>query len=296
MPWTLITIFSYFLNAIASVGDKILVSKKIPNPIAYSFYVGILSIFVIFLMPFGFSMPPLNILIIALLSGATFLFALIFLFRTLVDGEPSRVFTGFGGMVPLFTLLLSFIILNQVLTIKEFFIFILLTASGLLILESKNKLFFYKKEFKKIVIAAFLFSLALVLAKYVYLNHPFLSGFIWTRLGSLLTALLLLLSGENRRKIFKTTKNTQKKHKILLVLNKILAGAAFLLLNFAIAKGNVSIINAMKGVEYGFIFIIAIIFSLKFPSLLKEHLTRKTVFKKIISIILIGLGLFVLSI
>ncbi|MFC1613444.1 hypothetical protein ACFL23_03885 [Patescibacteria group bacterium] len=296
MSWQLITILSYLINAVASVGDKILVSKKIPNPIAYSFYVGILSIFVVFLMPFGFSIPPLKILIIALLSGSSFLFALIFLFRTLVEGEPSRVFTGLGGMVPVFTLLLSFLILNQVLTIKEFIIFIILTLSGLLILESKNKLFSYKKEFKKIVISAFLFSLALVLAKYVYLNHPFMSGFIWTRLGSFITALLLLISSENRRKIFKTTKNTQKKHKILLVLNKILAGSAFLLLNFAISKGNVSLINAMKGTEYAFIFIIAVIFSFKFPSLLKENLTKKAVFKKVISIILIGLGLFVLSI
>src|SRR4030042_4912334 len=197
MSWILLSISSYFLNAAASIVDKILVSKKIPHPLAYTFYVGLLSVFVVILAPFGLELPPINILIIALSSGIIFLAALNFLFRSLVKGEPSRVFTGFGAMVPLFTLILSFLILKQGLTLMEFSVFLLLTASGLLILERKNKSFFYKQEFRKVFIAAFLFSLSLVLAKFVYLNHPFLSGFIWTRLGSFIAAIAILLPKEN---------------------------------------------------------------------------------------------------
>ncbi|MFH0854233.1 MAG: hypothetical protein V1891_01945 [bacterium] len=178
---------------------------------------------------------------------------------------------------------------------KELFIFLALTASGLLILESKKKLFFYKLEFKKLLIAAILFALSLVLAKFVYLNHPFLSGFIWTRLGSFLAALSLLFFSENRKRIFKASKATRAKHKFILVANKILAGISFILLNYAIFKGNVSIVNAMRGIEYGFIFILAAILSYKFPRYLKEHLTRKTAIKKIIAIMLIGIGLWALS-
>lgn len=295
MSWILLSISSYFLNAVASIVDKILVSKKIPHALAYTFYVGLLSVFVVILAPFGLKLPPINILLISLSSGIVFLIALNFLFRSLIEGEPSRVFTGFGGLAPLFTLLLSSLVLKQGLTLKEFSVFILLTTSGLLILESKNRSFFYKQEFRKVFIAAFLFSLSLVLAKFVYLNHPFLSGFIWTRLGSFFAALFLLIPRGNREKIFNTTKSTRKKHKFILIANKILAGASFILLNYAVSKGNVSIITAMKGIEYGFIFIIAAILSYKFPRYLKEHLNRKTAIKKIIAILLIGAGLLAIA-
>ncbi|MFH1030208.1 MAG: EamA family transporter, partial [bacterium] len=294
MSWILLSISSYLLNAVASIVDKILVSKKIPHPLAYTFYVGLLSVFVLIFAPFGLKFPPANILIAALASGAIFLASLNFLFKSLVDGEPSRVFTGFGALTPFFTLILSAIILDQRLTLKELSIFALLTASGLLILESKKKEFFYKQEFRKVFIAAFLFALSLVLAKFVYINHSFLSGFIWTRLGSFFAALFLLVFPENRKRIFKASKNTRTKHKFILVANKVLAGISFILLNYAISnsKGNICIISAMKGIEYGFIFILAIILSYKFPRYLKEHLNRKTAIKKIVAILLIGIGLW----
>ena len=50
-----------------------------------------------------------------------------------------------------------------------------------------------------------------VLAKFVFSNQEFISGFVWTRIGSFLAALLLLLIPAARAHYFHTTKTAGAK-------------------------------------------------------------------------------------
>jgi len=51
MPWLTLIILAYFLFAIVALGDKYLL-KGPPNPKIYTFYVGVLGILALFLIPF----------------------------------------------------------------------------------------------------------------------------------------------------------------------------------------------------------------------------------------------------
>jgi drug/metabolite transporter (DMT)-like permease len=108
MSWLIIIISAYFLLALVSLGDKYLLAGP-PNPKIYSFYVGILGVAAIILIPFiGFSVPETSQISLALLAGAIYIVALFGLYNGLEHFEASRVIPAIGGLLPLFTFGLVF--------------------------------------------------------------------------------------------------------------------------------------------------------------------------------------------
>jgi len=128
----------------------------------------------------------------------------------------------------------------------------------------------------------------------------FLNVFIWTRMGLFFGALTLLFYPAWKKIIFDSLLNFKKPKKNnirtgnLFVLNKILGGVGSVLVNYAIALGSVTIVNALVAVEYVFVFMIGIIFARFFPEFFHEKHGRKEIFQKTASIAIIGLGLFLI--
>lgn len=294
MSWLSIAIIAYLINAVVSVTDKFLVSKEMPNAAVYTFYVGILSFFAICFAPMGFSIPPINILIFCLVSGGVFLFALYFFFIALNNNEASRVIPIIGGLTPVFILLFSALYLKEALNIQQAIAFILLFLGSIIISLESGKLKVTVDRSIAIFLAALLFAVSFVSMKLIYMKEPFWNGFIWSRMGSFLAAFAVLLFPQNRRAIFERGRK-RKKSNLLLVWNKALAGLHFVFLNRAISKGSVTLVNAVQGIQYAFVFLIMLALSFIFPSILNEELSKQIIVQKLSAILLIGLGLAMLS-
>src|SRR3989344_2483273 len=54
LSWLFYALSGYFLQGLASVGDKIILKKIIPHPASYAFWQGVLSLGALLLIPFGF--------------------------------------------------------------------------------------------------------------------------------------------------------------------------------------------------------------------------------------------------
>ena len=203
MIWLPIIIFAYLIFAVTSLIDKYLLTGP-PNPKSYSFYVGVLGISALVLVPFvGFSVPETSQILLSLLAGAIFVFAFFWFYTGLEKFEASKIVPAIGGILPLFTFGLVYLLSGgqEILGFKEIFAFFLLILGSVLInLERKRGITL--SSLKISVIAAFFFSLAFVLSKYVYLGQPFWSGFIWMRIGGLLAAFCFLLTKAVREEIF----------------------------------------------------------------------------------------------
>jgi drug/metabolite transporter (DMT)-like permease len=162
----------------------------------------------------------------------------------------------------------------------------------------------YRKSFnvsvlKISVIAALLWATHFVLAKYVYLALPFWSALIWIRIAGAIVALTLLFSREVRESLFKQGLKIPKKTAFIFFLDQGTGAVSNILLNWAIALAPlvmISLINALQGVQYVFLFIIAVLISFKFPQILKEEISGGVIFKKLIAILLIAGGILLLSI
>ncbi len=301
MSWILIAISAYLILAIVSLVDKYLLVGPIPNPKVYTFYIGVLGVLVLFLAPFvGFSVPQPGQIILSLLAGAIFTYGLFWFYKALRDFEASRVVPAIGGILPLFTLGIVYIFSagKETLGYFEFFAFILLILGSILITYERSK----KISFKSLqisAIAAFFLSLSFVLTKYVYLAQPFWSGFIWIRIGGFLMAIsFFLLFKEIREEIFKKKVSFKKRTIGVFLSNQAMGAGAGILQNWAIFLAPlvcVAIINALQGVQYVFLLMFTVLLSLKFPQILKEEISKKILFQKIISILLIGGGLVLLA-
>jgi drug/metabolite transporter (DMT)-like permease len=300
MFWLPISIFAYLLNAIATAIDKFLLSKKIPNPAVYAFFISALSLFALVLIPFGFRLYPLDQIIIALIGGGFFAFALLYMFKALHQNEASRITPFIGGLQPIFIFILAWTFLGEILTAKTLVAFIVIIAGTLLISWNWDRRPVAKSSkmaYLLAVISTILFAISYTISKFAYTNQGFISGFVWTRVGAFLAALCFLLVAKNRRDIYKEIK-TPKKDAGLLFLSGQSAGAiSFILVNKAMdLSPNIAIVNALRGLEYVFLLIIVLSLHKKFPKLLGERITPKTLAQKILATGLIISGLIILII
>lgn len=297
MAWLLFAIISYFINAVTAIIDKFLLNKSVPSPVAYTFYVGFLSIFAVILIPFGVVWPGVSLAIQNMIPGIIFFWA-VFLFITAVKKyEVSRVVTMIGGFTPMFSFVLSFFIFHEQLRGFHFLAFVLLVAGSVLISFKRNGIDSArgKSVFLGVgvsIAAAFTFALYYVSAKIIFSGEqPFISAFFWSRMGSFLAAIIILLIPNWRAQIFGARKTAGVKGGALFVANKVLAASGFILLNYSIKLGNVALVNAIQGVQYVFLFGLVIYFAKKYPKVLEEKMTGKIIAQKILAIIIIGFGL-----
>ena len=296
MSWLLVTIIAYFLFAISALGDKYLLAGA-PEPKVYSFYVGVLGGLILILTPFvGFYLPGTYELILCLFTGVIYLVAIFSIFQGLEDFEASRVIPAIGGFLPFFTFLFIYVFSNgkEILGIKEIVALIFLIIGSILISYNSEKKFPFK-SLKISALAALFLSLMFVLSKYVYLMLPFWTGFIWIRVGVLLSALFFLFSKVVRKDVFTKKSTFNKKTSIIFVINQGFGAGGAMLQGWGIALAPLaflSVINALQGIQYVFLFI----FTLIFFKVLKEKISRKIIIQKLIAIGFIVSGLITLGV
>ncbi|MBZ9572295.1 DMT family transporter [Patescibacteria group bacterium] len=298
MLWIFIAILGYLFSAIATVMDKYLLAGPIPNPKVYSFYTGVLGILALLFFPLGFLVPNFSQILVSLLAGAIFIWALLWFCKALTLFEASRVVPAIGGLSPLFVFVLNYLFSGKGFPgFWELLSFILLILGSVIITREKRKTASLE-SFKISAVSAFLFSLAFVLTKRVYLQQPFWSGFIWMRIGGFLAALVFLFSKDVREELFQKQTSFKLKTAEIFLTSQGAGALAFALQNWAIALvpvGLLAFINALEGTKYIFLLIFTILISLKFPQILKEEVSRKILFQKILAILFIGIGLAILA-
>jgi len=300
MNWIVIATIAYFLFALASVADKFLVSKKL-KPKVYAFFIAVLGgVISIILIPFGFEWLGWKLLVIDFISGITFIIALIFLFTALQKKESSRIFPLAGGMQPIIILFLALLILSEKFTATSIVAFAFIVMGSFVISFSAGKEKIGRPAIYFVVLASIFFGLSFVLEKLVYLNHPFISGFVWNRIGNFIMGVMLFMHAPTRKEILKivskkpkiSTKNSTLK---AFFLGQTAGSIGAFLQRYAISMGSVTIVSALQGMHYVFLLILTSILSLKFPKILKEKVTKKIFIQKIIAIALISLGVLILT-
>ncbi len=311
MLWIIFSISGYFLAAISGVIDKILLSGPIPKPKVYAFYIGVLGTIVgLILIPFGFQIPEIPIILLAALSGMLWFPAVIGLFEGLKKYEASRIIPATGALVPCFVLAFNYIFskfanepISSLSKTKLLAFFLLILGSFLIGYERKKKI--TKESLKIAIVSAILFALSFVCVKYVFLSQPFISGFIWTRLGTFLGTVVLFFTKDVKEELFSKLRKKaaqrplfrRKKVAILFLLNQAIGGLSGLFQILAIyfsPKAYLPFVNALEGTKYVFLFLFTLILSFKFPKILFEETKKEVILQKAFAILLIVAGLFLL--
>lgn len=294
--WLFITITSYFFFSLAYFGDKLVLGGP-SNPKLYTFYVGALSLLVIFFIPFtALSFPDARELFWITLEAITYILGLYTMFVALGKFDVSRVMATIGAVQPIAILFLTWMFWGAIITGVNFLAFLML-LSGSVIISAEKKVKGTGNYLPLVLCSAVMFSLEYVSSKMVFSSLPFLTGLIWMKLFSFLFALIFLFDKKLRDQIFKKRGNMDRKTRILFLFTQSSGGIAGLLQSFAIALVPVShlvVINSLRGIQYVFLFLITLFFSFFFPKILKEDISLKVIIQKVVAMALIVGGLAIL--
>jgi len=289
----ILSIFQYLLQTITDVMDKFLISKRKIEPVNYTFYTVVTGLLLLVAWPWFFAHASIGYILFSMLSGAVFSLAMYVFYVALQDGEVSRVVPFVYGLVPLFDILLGLVLKTTHLKLIEVAALFLLIPGALLMGYKKGK--FLTRHVGVKVLAAFLLSLYYVLWFTASHNQPVINNLMWNRIGATLVLLPLLFFAGPRKKILHAEKVEQKQHTAFLFLFKqVLGGATFIFLSYLLAIGPVSVINALQGFRYVFLFLIAAFLSSKSRHILDEDIDKHTIRVKIVAIILMFLGTLIL--
>lgn len=297
MHWFWIAIIGYAFLAVVFVLDKLILTKSLEKPVLYTFYSTIFMFAALFAWPFGVTF--LNTAFdwaIAIVSGLAFGFGLWTTFIAVKKGEASHINPFVGAVVTISTYWLSSLFLLESLSTSQ------ISGIGVLILASF--LLAFKKDahhhkmgtaFAWGIASGIFFALSHVSAKFLYELYPFVTAFVWTRATTGLVGLLCLFYPAVRNSFKK--KDSQEKKKFakrhafsIVVLDKILGVAAVVLIQFAIAHGSVTIVNALSGLQYVFMFVLIYLSTRLMPRVFKEDFTKKELYIEIVALLLVCMG------
>lgn len=294
-----ISILAYAFNGGSLLIDKILLRTSLPKPLTYTFYVSILQLLALFLIPFGFKFSLEASTYLAFLSGLIFVLAIYSMFVSLKENEASVVGPMVGMFNPLFALILGVIFLNQFLTATQYWAFFILIL-GTVVLTfnlwcSKIQL---NKKLAWIILSGFLFGVSYVLLRESFLQTSFLNGLVISRASAGLFALAFLLFPSVREQIFFSPKPNQglasQTTLSLLVLGQIMGALSGLLIAFGVSLASPALVNSLFGVQYLTILTVSLVLRRKNPQLLDENLTKNVMLQKIVGVMIISLGLYLL--
>ena len=309
MNWILLAVGAQFLNAFVALVDKHIVSdeKTLPRPFVYAFYTCLISgvwvvVYFIGFLPFvpaslhipSFSnviKPTLEVVALSFLSAYTFFTALVAMFSALREHDASDVVPVIGSVSALASFGMGYYFFNTTLSHNFIFGIILLSVGTFLV----SRLQFPFKTAMVALYSGIFFALHYISIKGLFLSTSFDNGFFWSRIAFVFFAGTLLMIPNYFEKIKEQTKSTTKSTAILVIVNKLLAGVSTILILKATDLGDVAVVQALGGLQFVFILILGIFFSIRPTKLnIGETYDRDTTLKKALFVSVITLGFLVL--
>ncbi len=295
MSYIPFTLLAYFLNGIAVLVDKFLLTSKITNPLIYVFYLSLASLLILALLPFTV-FPSLIVFILASISTIIWTSGLVFMYLALKEGLVTRVIPVNGTLIPIF--LLVFAIYSKSVTNTEIAA-ILVLILGLILLtifEWRGKITL--RETIYIVLSAFLFAVSYLFLREAYLRTNFLTVLVWSRIVLVPLGILIVVIPKSRKMVLGSggkSFSLFSKQGLLFLFGQAAGGSSELLITFSVSLATPALVNSLQGSQYLFLFIASLFLGRKFPEIFKEqHTHLKTAFK-ILGIICIALGLYILA-
>ena len=307
--WLALVVIAQIINAVVALVDKYIVSARstVLKPLPYAFWLSVLSAgsIVIFLFDWvripieglavpsfrAVASPTLLVASLSIVAGYSYFTALVSLFTSLKDADASDAVPVVGALTACFTLLLSFAFLDAKLTYTIFLGFAFLVLGTLLV--SRMRLSW--RTLLSVVHAGLMFGVHYVSIKALFLYAPnFDTAFFWSRLAIAFVALSFLLIPEYSYKIINHTREATVRTGALVLGNKFLAGLASILILKAIEHGDVSLVQALGGIQYVFLLIVSMVMGTFTARNIGEAVAPRDVLQKTISVPLIAIGFFLL--
>lgn len=302
MSWFFIAFISVVLWSSTNFIDKYLISKYFQKQgisvlMIFSALIGLFLLPIILAITRGsvFDLPLKDIFIL-LCSGIIYVFAILPYFFALRDEDTSLVVPFFQSIV-VFSYFLGLIFLGEQLTGLQIIasLLIIFGAVGLSANFFGKKNLFRWRIFGLMMLSSFMFSLNMFLFKFMERDSNFWTTCFWEYAGFSLAALAMLAIGRYRREFFESFKANGLKVFGINAMTEVLNIIAKIIFNFATLLAPLALVQIVNGFQPLVVLIFGIILTMFWPKAFSEDITKKNLLKKVVFIILIFVGGYLLN-
>ncbi len=297
MNWIIFALLAPFLWGVGSIITKFMRIKYIKSPLGYLVFISPIAFLSLILLVFEpFRNPGLINIIISVLSGIIAMVSYYLYICALHEEDASRAAILYGT-TPLFALLLATIFLKEMLSLKDYIAFFLILGGTFLIsIKNKKNKFKISKSILLIILSSFIGAVHNTLLKFATATN-FSTMMVLRQSGIFLFVLLIFIFSKSVRMNAKETlKKFKIKRGILAYASESLGIVGMVFLYLAIQRAPVSLVTLVGGFQSLFVIFIAVTLSIFFPKIIRETIDKKTIAIKIVSALLMLLGLYIITI
>jgi transporter family protein len=303
MNWFLIALLPPILWSITNHIDKYLLSKYLKGGAIGSVTIFSSAIALLLIPILAIIHPEVlqqfnNSYLLIALNGMLYLVATLPYFYALEKDDASLTVPLFQ-MIPIFSFILGYLFLDETLTFLQI-------IGGVIILISSIFISLNISDFKKMkmkwdifglmVLSSLLYSLNFLLFKYFAIETDFWITSFWEYIGFAAFGIFLLIFIKSYRKSFFNVVKTNKL-KVFGVngANEIINIIAKVSFNYASILTPVTLVWIINGLQPLFVFIFGILLTIFSPKISKEDISKKTLIQRIIAIIIITIGTYLVN-
>lgn len=302
MNWFLIALLPPALWSVTNHIDKYLLAKYFKGGGVGALMV-FSSIIGVFLLPIIIFLHPevlrfdSNSLLIAL-NGFLYILAVLPYFYALQKDEASITVPIFQ-LIPVFSYVLAYLVLGETLTRLQMLggTFIVAGAIGIsLDLSEKKKVRFKKEVFWLMFLSSLIFALNFLFFKYFAIQSDFWFTSFWEYIGFAIFATLLMIFVKPYRKQFIDVLKTNKVAVLgINGVNEVVNIIAKISFNFASLLTPVTMVWIVNGLQPFFVFLYGVLLTLLFPHISQEDISKKSLYQKIIAILVMFVGTYLIN-
>ncbi len=299
MDWLILGLIANILFSISNFIDKYLVEnqfkKNIFGLIIISSFIPILILPIIFIINPAVIAIDFFIMTILTLNGFLFILYLIPYLKAL-ELEDTSIVVSIFLLTPVIQLVLGNLFLNETINLFQGVGMLLIIIGSVLInINFNKKLKINKKVFGLMLISCSFIAVSDLIFKLFVIETDFLTASFWQYTGYLLLGIILISITKFRVELFKILKKNSGFIIGINLTNEILNIVAIIIRSFVLILVPIGIANILGGTQAGFNLIIAILLTTFIPTKFNEDITRKGLTKKIIAIIIMIIGLYLIT-
>jgi drug/metabolite transporter (DMT)-like permease len=237
---------------------------------------------------------PLSVVII-MLNGALLIAAFIPYLHALKKEEASWVCMMYQ-VIPVFSYFLALIFLHEYLSLQQIIGSLIIVMSALMLsIDIGQKIKFKLKPLLLMTLSSLMIAINVLVFKIIALDQNFWGTAFWEYIGGFIFVVVLFCCLPIYRRQFLAT-IVKSRNKVISVnlLAEFLNIIAKLLANFASLLAPLALVWVVNGFSPIIVFVYGVILTLFIPNWGKENLSGKLILQKILVLIVMLLGLYIL--
>jgi drug/metabolite transporter (DMT)-like permease len=296
MDWFWFALLAPAFWGLNNVINKFLMTKKFQSFYSIAVYLNSIDLIfaaTVFLTTSVSFMLPYALL--AMIFGVLPFCAFWFYTKALMVEEVSRI-TPLFQFIPIFVVFMSVMFLDEILSAQKYLGIALIVVTSLLFSYRKSKGGgSFSSALKLMIPFSVIFAVYNILNKFLLGYLDYWSVFFWMMIGSFLGVMCMLAFPKPRKEFLYTLPLLGKRTFAVSLLGEstYILGTIFSLI--ATSLGYVSLVSALSGLQNLLVFVYMLMLSLFLPNILKEETTRGIVLLKLLAIILMFIGTWLIT-